>query len=106
MGPYAVPNYVSFSPPPPSPPHYEKNKKKKIGKIFAFFLLVSIQLRIVFFTNQKGLSTGTSNLSDWRTKIDAMQAKLDIPILVLAATSDDLFRKPRNICWDIYHSII
>ena len=63
--------------------------------------LVEDGFKIVFVTNQRGVSTGNTNLSDITYKIDAVQARFDIPMVALVLTNDDLFRKPLPNAWDL-----
>jgi len=57
--------------------------------------------KLALFTNQKGLSTGKSNLEDITGKIDDLQQKLGVPLLALAFTKDDGYRKPLPASWDL-----
>ena len=54
---------------------------------------------IVIITNQMGISKGKVKKSDFEFKIKKIYEKLKIPILFLAATEDDKFRKPRIGSW-------
>jgi len=56
--------------------------------------------KLVVFTNQKGVGTGTTPLAQFRRRIDAIQLSAGVPLLTLAATGDDMFRKPRTGGWD------
>ena len=89
--------------------------KTKSGKLFPIdkndwdFLYDSIPSKllslyqndysIVVITNQMGISKGKVKKSDFEFKIKKIYEKLKIPILFLAATEDDKFRKPRIGSW-------
>eukprot|EP00656_Telonema_subtile_P035529 TRINITY_DN39509_c0_g1_i1.p1 TRINITY_DN39509_c0_g1~~TRINITY_DN39509_c0_g1_i1.p1 ORF type:complete len:125 (+),score=39.27 TRINITY_DN39509_c0_g1_i1:136-510(+) len=58
-------------------------------------------MRIAIFTNQKGISTGKTSLSDIQTKIDALQQTLGVPLLACILTKDDSYRKPLPTAWKL-----
>merc|ERR1740121_110810 len=55
--------------------------------------------RLVVVSNQSGIGKGTGDKSKHRQKLDAIQRELGLPLLVLVATGDDEFRKPRTGAW-------
>lgn len=55
--------------------------------------------RLVVVSNQSGIGKGTGDKSKHRQKLDAIQKELGLPLLVLVATGDDEFRKPRAGAW-------
>lgn len=55
--------------------------------------------KIVFFTNQSGIGRGTLKTSDFKKKIESIVRKLSIPVQVLIAAKDDIYRKPRPGMW-------
>lgn len=59
---------------------------------------------IAFLSNQSGVSKGHVNASELRQKIDAIRSELAIPIDVICAFEDDIYRKPRRGGWDILHA--
>lgn len=56
--------------------------------------------KIVFFTNQAGLTTGRTNEADWKRKVEAIVRRLSVPVQVFAATGSTIYRKPRTGMWD------
>jgi bifunctional polynucleotide phosphatase/kinase len=56
--------------------------------------------KVVIFTNQGGISTGTTPAKDIRGKILDLQKELGFPFQAFAATQDDLYRKPATLMWD------
>ena len=43
--------------------------------------------KIVFITNQNGLSTGKTNIKDFRHKVDSIVQTLGVPLQLFAATA-------------------
>lgn len=58
--------------------------------------LASAGHRLVVVSNQSGIGKGTGDKAAHRQKVDAIQKELGLPLLVLVATGDDNFRKPRT----------
>ena len=57
--------------------------------------------KIVFITNQAGISKGKVKVEDYRTKAERIQQKLGVPLQLFCSTSDaGYFRKPRTGIWD------
>jgi polynucleotide 5'-kinase 3'-phosphatase len=56
--------------------------------------------KVVIFTNQAGIGTGTTPAKDIRGKILDLQKELGFPFQAFAATQDDLYRKPATLMWD------
>ena len=62
---------------------------------------------IVIFTNQGGVHSGQTTLTELRTKFAAIQSHLDIPLCFLAAIGkDDKFRKPSPGMFNHYLSLV
>ncbi|KAI0987048.1 hypothetical protein GJ496_009204 [Pomphorhynchus laevis] len=55
---------------------------------------------IVIISNQNGVSKGRVKLTDLTCKLNALIEQLDIPIMVLLITSDNIYRKPWIASWD------
>ncbi|KAI6276167.1 hypothetical protein MCOR31_003936 [Pyricularia oryzae] len=66
--------------------------------------------RVVIFSNQGGLTLhpdpkwkgpkNTKRTDQFKTKVNSILSKLDIPITLYAATAKDIFRKPRPGMWN------
>lgn len=56
--------------------------------------------RIVFFTNQAGISTRKTNTADFKKKIENIIKKIQLPIQVFIATNYSFYRKPCTGMWD------
>ena len=56
---------------------------------------------IVIITNQMGISKGKVNKEDFLFKINNIYKSLNIPLILLAATHDNEFRKPRIGFWKL-----
>lgn len=61
---------------------------------------------IVIFTNQKGIGSGKLNINIWMEKISNMCNKLNIPIIILASLTDNMYRKPMLGLWDMFLKIM
>lgn len=60
---------------------------------------------IVIISNQKQSSPGPSKkLETWKRKLKLIAHAIDCPLLILAALSNDGFRKPGRLSWD--HGVI
>ncbi|XP_067144815.1 uncharacterized protein F21D5.5 [Centruroides vittatus] len=57
--------------------------------------------KIVIFTNQRNISKGNTDPSDFRKKIEYVTKKLGIPLQVFISTSPGIYRKPAPGMWDI-----
>ena len=67
--------------------------------------------RVVIISNQGGIALGaetnpkvpkanhTTRLASFKTKVSTVMNQLDIPISIYAATSKDIYRKPRTGMW-------
>lgn len=55
--------------------------------------------KIVFFSNQRGISKGTSKFEDFKRKIQNVIAKIGVPVQVLVSTGMDIYRKPAPGMW-------
>lgn len=56
--------------------------------------------RIVILTNQGGLSKGKPTKDDFKKKMNAIATELDLPLLVMAASDQDVYRKPCTGMWN------
>lgn len=56
--------------------------------------------KIVIFSNQLGISKGKPSKGDFKVKAEAIARAVKIPLLLLAATSKDMYRKPCVAMWD------
>ena len=56
--------------------------------------------KVVFFTNQLGISKGKHTKAEFKQKIEEVSKKLEIPLLLMAATTKDIYRKPCTGMWD------
>lgn len=56
--------------------------------------------KIVFFTNQAGITSGKLKATDLKTKIERITSKLNVPIQVFAATGKSCYRKPAPGMWN------
>lgn len=61
--------------------------------------------KIVIFTNQAGISSGKTKISDIQTKIQKIVEHFDIPMQVFVATGDNYFRKPLPGMWQALNQI-
>jgi bifunctional polynucleotide phosphatase/kinase len=59
------------------------------------------KFKIVVFTNQLGVSKGTTPIEELKYKIEQIIAKLQVPIQVFIATHDGEFRKPCDGMWQM-----
>ena len=91
--------------------------KTKSGKLFPIdkndweFLYDSIKSKlqeiyndnftIVIITNQMGISKGKVDKNDFLFKISNIQKSLNIPLILLASTHDNEYRKPRIGFWKL-----
>lgn len=57
--------------------------------------------KIVFFTNQRNISKGNTDPSDFKKKIECIVKKLGVPVQVFVSTSPGIYRKPAPGMWDI-----
>ena len=58
--------------------------------------------RIVIVTNQKGISSGKTNIYDFKEKVDEIDKQLDVPIELYASKDNDHYRKPNITFWNIF----
>ncbi|VDK17425.1 unnamed protein product [Anisakis simplex] len=56
--------------------------------------------KIVFFTNQKGIQLGRLDANSFKRKVEAILAKLSIPIQVFVSIGTLKYRKPYTGMWD------
>lgn len=62
--------------------------------------LVAEGFRIVVFTNQGGVESGKTNVLELEKKFELIQKHMALPMVFLAATTDDIYRKPATGMWD------
>lgn len=70
------------------------NVKRKLGELHR------AGYRIVFFTNQAGIPKGKPTKDDFAKKINSIAKAVNVPLLVLAATRQDMYRKPCMGMWN------
>ncbi|KAG8035916.1 hypothetical protein G9C98_003042 [Cotesia typhae] len=70
-------------------PNIPKKLKELMGNGF----------KIVVFTNQNGIESGKTNITEFKRKIEAVTEKLDLPLQVFVSGSRDLNRKPLIGMW-------
>ena len=56
--------------------------------------------KIIFITNQLGISKGKPTKQEFKKKTEDIASKLDVPLLVLASTTKDIYRKPCTGMWE------
>ncbi|XP_059178049.1 bifunctional polynucleotide phosphatase/kinase-like [Physella acuta] len=56
--------------------------------------------KIVFFTNQLGVSKGKTKIEDLKEKVQNVVSKLQVPVQVFIATHDGEYRKPNDGMWE------
>lgn len=56
--------------------------------------------KITIFSNQLGISKGKQPVGEFKVKAKAVARALDVPLLLLAATSKDKYRKPCVSMWE------
>lgn len=57
---------------------------------------------IVIFTNQGGVEKGHTSIAELKKKFSLIQNTLKLPLLFLAATNDDKYRKPSTATWEFF----
>eukprot|EP00826_Nyctotherus_ovalis_P020569 TRINITY_DN16473_c0_g2_i7.p1 TRINITY_DN16473_c0_g2~~TRINITY_DN16473_c0_g2_i7.p1 ORF type:complete len:426 (+),score=111.34 TRINITY_DN16473_c0_g2_i7:218-1495(+) len=60
------------------------------------------QYSVVIFTNQGGIGLGKVKPNDFKAKVDSIQKSLGVPLLVIAATESDKYRKPSKGMWEYF----
>ena len=56
--------------------------------------------RIIIFTNQSGLHKGKPTKEGLMKKMSAVAERIDLPLLFMIASSQDIYRKPCTGMWD------
>ena len=62
--------------------------------------LIQEGYKVIFLSNQLGIAKGKPTKPDFKLKMQAIAAKLSIPLLVLASTAKDMYRKPCTGMWE------
>ena len=62
--------------------------------------LVEEGFRIVLITNQLGISKGRPTKAEFKQKVEAIASQLRIPLILMASTTKDSYRKPCTGMWD------
>lgn len=57
---------------------------------------------IVIVSNQKGISKNKPTKEIWMKKLNKLAKLLNVPFTLIAATQNDLYRKPRTNLWNKY----
>ena len=68
--------------------------------------LISQNYKIVIITNQNGIEKNKLTISEFQQKIDFINNALNINLIVLAAISDSINRKPRIGTWSYLNDLI
>ncbi|XP_066602863.1 uncharacterized protein F21D5.5 [Prorops nasuta] len=58
------------------------------------------EYKIVIFTNQSNIGSGKTKVSDFKTKIENIVKKINVPIQVFVASKRNLYRKPLPGMWN------
>ncbi|KAF1335627.1 Polynucleotide kinase 3'-phosphatase, partial [Globisporangium splendens] len=61
--------------------------------------LMKAGFEIVLFSNQNGIAKGNVTANEVKKKVETIITKLNLPVLALLATQNDLMRKPRLGGW-------
>jgi bifunctional polynucleotide phosphatase/kinase len=56
--------------------------------------------KLVLLSNQLGISKGKPTKEEFKQKVEAIALKLGVPLLLMAASAKDKFRKPCTGMWD------
>ena len=72
---------------------YDKNVVKNLKQFY------KDGYTLVIISNQKGISKGQVTRFTLKKKIQLIAEQIDIPFIILMATHDDLYRKPRTQMW-------
>ncbi|KAK6623979.1 hypothetical protein RUM44_010836 [Polyplax serrata] len=81
-------------------------KNKDDWKILFQEVLVKLKLlhsesyKILIFTNQAGISAGKTNVNDFKSKVESIIKKLNVPVQVFVATGHTIYRKPALGMWE------
>ncbi|XP_047001116.1 bifunctional polynucleotide phosphatase/kinase isoform X2 [Schistocerca americana] len=63
--------------------------------------LWSSGFKIVFFTNQAGISKGKVKIEDFKSKIRNIISRLGVPVQVFISTGKGIYRKPAPGMWNV-----
>ncbi|KAK3086793.1 hypothetical protein FSP39_023573 [Pinctada imbricata] len=61
--------------------------------------------KIVFFTNQSGVSRGKTTIDELKKKFTAVVSKLGVPVQILISTGGGVYRKPAQGMWDFHQKV-
>jgi bifunctional polynucleotide phosphatase/kinase len=56
--------------------------------------------KIIFMTNQAGISRGSVKLEDMKTKMVRIVNKLGVPVQIFISTGKGIYRKPAPGMWN------
>lgn len=68
--------------------------KKKLEELYRS------RYKVVIFSNQGGIPRGKPSKEDFTKKVASVAQKLGLPLLILAASGQDIYRKPCIGMWD------
>ncbi|CAH1128271.1 unnamed protein product [Ceutorhynchus assimilis] len=57
--------------------------------------------KLAFFTNQSGVGQDAAKIKNFRTKIENIVNKLELPVQVFVALGKKIYRKPKMGMWDL-----
>ncbi|XP_013389083.1 bifunctional polynucleotide phosphatase/kinase [Lingula anatina] len=63
--------------------------------------LLADGFKVVFFTNQSGISKGKMTEQEFQRKVENITSKLNIPVQVFVSTGSGLYRKPSLGVWNV-----
>lgn len=63
--------------------------------------IVTQGFKVVFFTNQAGVSNGKVQIRDLKRKLENIVSKLNVPVQIFVSTGKGLYRKPVTGSWEV-----